>query len=216
MVPCGSVEERGYSIVPPSLFMKTIIFDIDGTLTDMWPIEKSVLLRMTKGKYEVEINALKALGLSDTYEIFLKVSGQKITKEKYFSTYNKVFDALSKRKELPKLSKYPIVDWIISNWNKYRFLYATGGQKKEAMYALGCLCVIEYFDTRNSIDKNRCRFSKKTGIPFRKIKLNFPDCLLITDSQSDCNGAIAAGIRFLKVKPGQSNFRFKCPMAHSE
>ena len=51
--------------------MKTIIFDIDGTLADIWPIEKSVLLYMTDRKLEKRIKQMKLAGVSDTYRIFL-------------------------------------------------------------------------------------------------------------------------------------------------
>lgn len=181
--------------------MKTIIFDIDGTLTNMWPIEKSVLLCMTNGKYENEIEELKKGGMSETYRIFCKVSGKRISKKKYFILYNKSFSSLSER---PKLRKYPTVDWIKKNRNKYIFVYATGGQKLETEYVLTRLGLIEYFDLENSVDKNNCRFSKKTGIPFRKIKAKYEDCLLITDSQTDLVGAKLAKIPALVVQKGSN------------
>lgn len=183
--------------------MKTIIFDIDGTLTNIWPIEKSVLLRMTKGRYEDKMDELKKSGISDTYKIFLKVSSKRISKRKYFSLYNQSFLKLV---NLPKLVNYPIIDWIKKNRDKYIFVYATGGQKVETEYVLTQLGVINYFDLKNSVDKSNCRFSKKTSIPFRKIKSKYEDCILITDSDSDGIGASKAGIRFIKIK---SNEKFK-------
>jgi phosphoglycolate phosphatase-like HAD superfamily hydrolase len=184
--------------------MKTIIFDIDGTLTDMWPIEKSVLLRMTKGKYGNKIEELKKSGMSDTHTIFSKVSGIRISKKKYVALYNKSFLNLSRR---PKIKKYPIVEWIKKNRDKYLFVYATGGQKLETEYVLSQLGIIDYFDVSNSIHKNNCRFSKKSGIPFKKIKAHYKDCLLITDSQRGAVGAQLAGIPALIVKPGQRSLR---------
>jgi phosphoglycolate phosphatase-like HAD superfamily hydrolase len=128
--------------------MKTIIFDIDGTLTDMSPVEKS-------------------------------------------STW---------RKDLPKLKKYPLVKWIIKNRRKYIFVYATGGIKSETLYALKNLGIIKYFDLKNSTDKDNCQFSKKTGIPFRRIKKIYPDCILVTDSKKDCIGAEIAQIPFILIR----------------
>lgn len=183
--------------------MKTIIFDIDGTLTNIWPIEKSVLLRMTKGMYENQIEELKRSGISDTYKIFRKVSRKKISKIEYLNLYNRTFSVLLKSKKLPKLEKYPIVDFIISTKKKFHFVYATGGQKSETEYVLRSLGIIEYFDLKNSIDKNNCRFSKKTGIPLRKIKANFPECIFIADNENDCLGASKADIRCYKIKPRQ-------------
>lgn len=176
--------------------MKTIIFDIDGTLTNMWPIEKSVLLCMTNGKYKNEIEELKRNGISDTYKIFCKVSGNKLSKSRYFTLYNKSF---LKLKDLPKIKSYPIVDWIKKNQNKYLFVYATGGQKIETEYVLSQLGIRNYFDLKNSINKNNCRFSKKTGIPFKKIKKQYKNCILITDTQSDCDGAKLSKIPYLLV-----------------
>lgn len=183
--------------------MKTIIFDIDGTITNIWPIEKSVLLRMTKGMYENQMGELKRSGISDTYKIFRKISRKKIGKIRYFNLYNRTLFALLKSKKLPKLEKYPIVDFIVSTKNKFNFVYATGGQKSETEYVLRSLGIIKYFDLKNSIDKNNCRFSKKTGIPLRKIQANFPECIFITDTKNDCLGASKVGIRSIKIKPSQ-------------
>jgi len=62
--------------------MKTIICDIDGTITNMWPIEKSVLLYMTDRKFEKDIEQVKLSGITETYKIFLKFSNQKMSKKK--------------------------------------------------------------------------------------------------------------------------------------
>jgi hypothetical protein len=123
----------------PQIFkiMKTIIFDIDGTLTDMSLLEKVV-----------------ALGFAENC--------------------------------WPKPEKYPLVNWILKNKNNYRFVYATGGKGQE-----------------NSINKTNYRFPKKTGLPFIKIRKRYPDCVLITDSQTDCDGATIAKIRYIKIKPRQ-------------
>jgi len=138
---------------PPNLkIMKTIICDIDGTITNMEPIEKVALLKSGK---------------------------------------------------LPPPERYPLADWIFINKNKYHFVYATGGQQNETLYVLKSLGLARYFDLRNSISKTNCRFSKKTGIPLRKIKAKFKDCILITDSKDDCRGADLAGIPFILVKPRQ-------------
>jgi HAD superfamily hydrolase (TIGR01549 family) len=180
--------------------MKTIIFDIDGTLTDMWPIEKSVLLRMTKGKYKKEINALKAMNISDTYIIFRNATKKSINKTEYWRRYNRAFSMLLRTANLPRPKPYSSVDWIIKNKNRYRLVYATGGQEKETKYVLKKLKIFDLFDDANSITKNRCRFSKKTGISFRKLKKEFGDCLLVADGDNDIIGARRAGIQFIKIK----------------
>ncbi len=180
--------------------MKTIIFDIDGTLTNMWPIEKSVLLCMTGGNYQNTIEELKKNGISETYKIFLKVSRKKFSKRKYFSLYNKIFRRL---RNLPELEYYPTIDWIKKNQSNYSFVYATGGQKSETEYALKQFGLISFFDLENSVSKSNYRYSKKTGKPFKRIKMKYSDCFLVTDSQTDCEGAKLAKIPYYLIKPGQ-------------
>lgn len=186
--------------------MKTIICDIDGTITNMWPIEKSVLLYMTDRKFEKDIERIKLSGISDTYKIFLKFSNRKISKKEYTDFYNQSFCTLLKKGKLPAPEKYPLVKWIFANRNKYRFVYATGGQRSETLYVLKSFELTKYFDLENSTDKTACRFSKKTGIPFRKIKSKFKDCVLFSDSKADCSGAVLAKVPFILVKPKQNYF----------
>ncbi|PIZ45304.1 hypothetical protein COY32_05415, partial [candidate division WWE3 bacterium CG_4_10_14_0_2_um_filter_41_14] len=63
--------------------MKTIIFDIDGTLTDLWPIERSVLISMLGRQSSIQINKLKSSGTSNLYAIFNKCSPEKIDKSTF-------------------------------------------------------------------------------------------------------------------------------------
>lgn len=203
--------KRGGAITYPLIFykvMKTIVCDIDGTITNMWPIEKTVLLHMTDIKFEKDVERMKLSGVSDTYKIFLKFSSQKIKKKKYTDFYNQSFSVLLKNGKLPIPEKYPLVNWIFANKNKYFFLYATGGQKLETQYVLKSFRLAKYFNLINSIDKTTCRFSKKTGIPFRKIKSKYKDCVLISDGKADCAGAILAQMLFILIKPKQNNFDF--------
>jgi phosphoglycolate phosphatase-like HAD superfamily hydrolase len=188
--------------------MKTIIFDIDGTLTNMWPIEKSVLLYMTDTKFGKDIEQIKLSGISDTYKIFLKFARRKINKKEYITFYNQSFYTLLKQDQLPIPEDYPLLKWIFINRNKYQFVYATGGQRLETLYVLSSFKLTKYFDIENSIDKTTCRFSKQTGIPFTKIKSRFKDCLLISDSKADCSGAALAKVPFILVKPGQDYLDF--------
>ena len=218
MAPCGSVNRRGVyaNVHPPTFYiMKTIIFDIDGTLTDMWPIEKSVLLTMLGKEAGSEIEKLYLSGVKDTYSIFCIVSKRKIGKSNYRIIYNKKFSFLENKDQLPLPEKYPLVDLIKKNKPLYRFVYATGGQAKETRYVLKCLKLDSIFDFKNSLDKSNYRFSKSTGLPFNKIKATFSDCLLISDSQNDCNGAIKAGVPFIKIKPRQILSNFLPPLAKS-
>ncbi len=189
--------------------MKTIICDIDGTLTDMWPVERAVLLRLLAIGVAAKIDVLKKSGISETYLLYLAVSQRKIGRRMYRKLYNEAFDNLCSCGQLPKPKSYPLVQWILNNKKKYRFVYATGGQQKESEYVLKQLGILDCFDLKNSIDKTRYPFSKKTGLPFKKIKRKFPDCLCITDSMSDCEGAQLARISFIQIKPSQAILHLK-------
>lgn len=157
---------------------------------------------MTNRRYEKRFEGLKMSGISDTYMIFTKATGQKLTKAVYWRWYNRAFEKSVLEKKLPQPQRYPIVDWIKANKNNCRFIYATGGQEKETQYVLDRLGIRKYFDIENSITKNQCRFSKRTGIPFRKIKKKFGDCIVIADGGNDYKGARKANLGFLKIKPG--------------
>lgn len=183
--------------------MKTLIFDIDGTITDSWPIEKAILLFLTEKKFEKEIEKNKTAGISDIYRIFCKISPQRIGKKQFYLLYNRGVKKLIVQKSLPTPKKYPLVDWIVANKTNYRFVYATGGQRPETLYILKKFGLLDFFDLKNSIDKTFYRFSKKSGRPFQKIKIKFPNCLLITDSKNDCLGATLAKVPFVKIKSPQ-------------
>lgn len=183
--------------------MKTIIFDIDGTITNMWPIEKSVLLAMTDRKYEQAFERLKRSEISDTYQLFLKVARSKLGKQTYVRWYNRSFSYLLSSGKLPKPAKYPIVDWILTHSDQYHFVYATGGQQRETAYVLEKLGLLGYFDIDNSIDKTRYRFAKKTGRPFARIKSTFGDCVVVTDGQLDCDGATLAQVPCIVIDSQQ-------------
>lgn len=158
---------------------------------------------MTNRKLEKKVEQMKSWGISDTYKIFLKLSNRKVSKKRYTDFYNQSFSTLLKNGTLPVLERYPLNNWIIANRNKYHFVYATGGQRLETRYVLKNLGLLKYFDLKNSVDKTTGRFSKNTGIPFKKIKSKFKDCILVSDSETDCKGATLAKVPFILVNPKQ-------------
>lgn len=196
--------------------MKTIIFDIDGTITDMWPLERAVLVSLL-GKQAVRaIEEMHESGLKDTYVIFCKVSKKTIGKRAYRALYNRKFALLERQKLLPRPKPYPIVGWIRKNSKEYHFVYATGGQSRETRYVLSCLKIGTAFDVAHSLDAGNYRFSKRTGLPFKKIGAKFPNCLLVTDGRNDCEGALRARIPYIHVKDGartRSWMRFHATIA---
>lgn len=191
--------------MPPAAHkgMKTIIFDIDGTITSMWPIEKSVLLAMLGKEAGPTIENVYQSGITDTCKLFSTVSRSKIGKAKYRRIYNQTFVLLERNKCLPKAIEYPVVTWIRENKAQFHFVYATGGQAKETAYILSSLKLESIFDLRNSLNSDNCRYPKSTGLPFKQMKAKWGECFLVTDSQSDCDGARRANISYLQIKPGQ-------------
>jgi len=181
--------------------MKTIICDIDGTLTNLWPIEKKILSCLLPKETFDCIEKLKRSGVSETYLIYRKIANIQITKKVYRKKYNKMFEQLWEKELLPPIEKFPLADWVLSN-QQYQYVYTTGGQQAETLYALEQLGILQLFDIQNSIDKTRYPFSKKTGLPFKKILKKYQDCILVTDSRSDCEGAKKVGMFYVLVKPG--------------
>ena len=133
--------------------MKTLIFDMDGTLTDMWPLEKAVLLEMLGKDFEGALENSKAQGLNSTYSIYSKLSRSRLPKNAYIRCYNKTFNTLMRQKKLPRIEKYPLAYWIERYRSRYRSIYATGGQRRETLYVLRSLNPLTIFDISNSLDK---------------------------------------------------------------
>ncbi|KXK08796.1 MAG: Phosphoglycolate phosphatase [Microgenomates bacterium OLB22] len=166
-----------FLLVTPKKSMKTLIFDIDGTLTDMGPIERTI-------------------------EQVVRLRTGRVSKKEYQRLYDQVTRRLQKDGLLPKPVAFPLVQWIKKNKTSYRFVYATGGETSESQYILRELGLLDLFDLENSVSATNCRFSKKTGIPFRRIIKKYPDCIVIGDSEKDCQGAEKAKAPFILVSRG--------------
>ena len=153
--------------------MKTIIYDIDGTLTDMSAIEEAVRTEIKDQEYTTRVN--------------------------YAAVYDEAFSRLLEQKRVPAVSPSAEVKKILKWGRKYSYVYATGGYSAETEYVLREFGIIQLFDLENSISKTNCRFLKKSGIPFKKILRIYQNCSLVTDSDNDCLGAEKAGIPYRKV-----------------
>lgn len=182
---------------------KTLIFDIDGTLTNLWPIERVVLAEMLGVPQPEKLDRQKTFKRNTNYEIFLRCSRVRCSKQEFTQRYTSVFLQLKAAKRLPVPKLFLIVAWLKDAADSFHCVYATGGQRAETQYVLEELGISSLFDLTASVDKTTCRYSKSTGIPLRKIAARYPNCLLITDSESDCRGAHIANIPFLRIQPGQ-------------
>ncbi len=175
--------------------MKIILCDVDGTLTDMWPIERSVLSLLVKESSIKLVDKLYDQGVRDNFKIYNTVSKIKIKKSAFYSMYNKAFLKLVNSKKLPDIPQYHLVNWILKNKDICTFLYATGGQKPETEYVLRKFKIIKYFDLINSISKTNCKYSKFSGVPLKRICKIYKIDAFFTDSEKDILGARKAGIK---------------------
>jgi hypothetical protein len=82
--------------------MLTLIFDIDGTLTDMWPIERAVLMNMVPETCRDQVNGLKLAGVNDLYSIYCQITRTRIGKIRFRDSYRESFAQLRAGRMLPK------------------------------------------------------------------------------------------------------------------
>ena len=178
----------------------TIIFDIDGTLTDMWPLERAVIAAMLGPRASKHIDALKETCQYSNLRLYRTCAHSTISAQAFRERYNRVFQSLARRRALPVLKPSPLVGWIRTNKNRFRFVYATGGQAQETWYVLKRLRILNAFEISRSIDRSSCRFCKSTGIPFLRIQRAVADeCIMVTDSIADVRGAKKAVIPSILV-----------------
>lgn len=169
----------------------------------MWPLEKAVITTMLSKSNYTQIQSLKDNGLSSTFGIYQSITTRPCTKKVFYRKYNAVTTTLWKSQRLPRLEEFPLVKWIKARKETSTFVYATGGQQTESLYALSTLGIIDCFDIEKSIDQTTYRFSKKTGLPFKKILNSYPNSVVISDSESDCRAARNHGIPAIKLTPRQ-------------
>jgi len=88
-------------------------------------------------------------------------------------------------------------------------VYATGGLKIEAEYVLSSLGIERLFDLEQSISRDTYVYSKRTGLPFRKLNRISQPCLVVADSKSDMEGAAIAKVPLILLKPNEAIGVFK-------
>lgn len=181
--------------------MTTLVFDIDGTLTDMWPLERLCLATML-GR-AVPSNLKDELD-GNLYRIYSSLYGGKVSKKDFGSNYRLAFQSLLESDQLPKPASFRSVDFIKANQSMFKFVFATGGWRVESEYVLEQLGCFEIFDSRASICKDNCRYKKSTDIPFLRLKKAAGlDMVVITDTKADIEGASRAGLASILLKQNQ-------------
>jgi phosphoglycolate phosphatase-like HAD superfamily hydrolase len=184
--------------------MTTLVFDIDGTLTDLWPLESAVLQVLT-GTTEKALAPLRRRSQGNLYAMYLQQTGATTTKTQFRRLYRQAVLALEQARALPAVPSYRAAGFIRANKTKYRFVYLTGGLKCEALYALRSLGILGAFSEELSISSDSYPFSKATGLPLRKIqRAARGPMLVIADGSADKLGADKAGVPILLVEPNQA------------
>ncbi len=183
--------------------MLTLIFDIDGTLTDMWPIERAVLSELIQPGQLPLLDSLKRQGVNNLYNLYCQTTKTRVGRLVFRVFYSRNFETLREDDALPMVQGYPCVNFIRQNGTNFGYVYATGGLKAEAEYVLECLGILELFNLEVSTSKDNYKFSKATGRPFAKTKRQVGECYLITDSQQDVDGAEKAGVPSILISKGQ-------------
>lgn len=179
--------------------MQTLIFDIDGTLTSLWPLERAVLLALCPSATLISLDTLYQTKTKDLYALYKRSSPSPCRKTVFRKMYDTTCHNLWKEGKLPSLSAYPAAVFVKKMYQKYQFLYATGGGQIETEYVLEVLGVKPYFNLRDSVSRTTCRYKKSTGIPFKKIAKLYPDAVLVTDSYDDTVGAKKAGLKSILI-----------------
>lgn len=181
--------------------MITLIFDIDNTLVDMWPVERSCLEAMLGKKIQENV---KQIFSGDLYAMYCSLATNKVSKREFRDEYKMRFDILQRTNRLPEPAGLQAVNFVKKFQGQYEFIFATGAWLVEIKYALNGVGIFQFFDVQPSIYRDNCRFSKMTGLPFRCIKKQVGGkIMLITDSKSDIIGADKANICSLLLRPNQ-------------
>ncbi len=177
--------------------MQTIIFDLDGTLTDLWPIERETLAEMlitrnpfSKSKILKTIEGIKQSGQNSLWLIFNQASGTKMNRQEFCQQYDQIQKRMIEKNSYPKIKNLISIEDIKKIENDYRFALVTGSRKQEALYVLKRLEILDLFESDLIITSDMVPESKDTGKAFQIIKDKAGEgAIVIGDSESDKAGA---------------------------
>lgn len=160
---------------------KIILFDLDGTIADVQPIERLVLKKILEEKNVIYTGNLN-FGFND---------------KNFVKEYQRCFGILKENSLLPSPK-------LLLDVRKFKFEAScslglvTGGVKIETEWVLKRLGIKDVFRPELLFCREDYTGSKKDGGPYVKIKRLFPDSLVVVlgDSVADLSGSKVVGFDY--------------------
>jgi len=191
--------------------MPTIIFDLDGTIANLWPIERITLARIAKEFFGIpEETAYQRLDSAYNAKtrslrtLLQRCIEKRISNERFVKLYQNVQAQCIRQKKYPILIPLIPPSTIQECSRENTLALVTGSYTREAQYVLRVLNIQRYFKKRLIITADDMNVGKESGIPFQQImKKTKGPWRVIGDSESDKAGAMRCNITFINAKEWQ-------------
>jgi len=165
---------------------KIILFDLDGTLADVQPIEKLVLAKILKNRNVV-------FSGRSSFDLVRQLVG--LDETEFYLEYAKCFEILKIKNSLP-------IPKMLIDIRKFCFEpgcclgLVTGSVRKEAKWVLEKLGIKACFSPDLVMCREDYYREKKSGEPYQKMKDIFPNVLIVAvgDTRDDLLGSRVAGL----------------------
>lgn len=182
--------------------MKTIIFDLAGTIADIWPLERETLIKFYEGKNitatRKKLNKLSRSGIKNLFILFQNISEKKLNSNEFEQQYLKNQKQLRKENKIPKLKIFLKQKFLPKKTN---LALITGSPLSEALLVLEKAGCKKYFSKKLILSKGDYPGSKRTGEPFLMIKKQIGSrAVVVGDSLDDVVGAKIADYNCIKVR----------------